>query len=408
MFHAGGDDNSIQALSAAVDELASRPVTGTARSLATHAAELHRLASRLEALELRYLAAADAAALGGVDPFGSGAASATHHVAITCNDSHRSVRTLGRTGRWLADFPDFATAAADGHLHARHLRELKALDNPRTHHQLVDAQPTLVDAATTCDWPDFVQVCGYWLLNADPDGAAPDADDPGRHDHVHYRRHRDGTVTGRFRFHALAGQAFTTALDAQDQRCFRNDSVAGTHRAASRRRADALLTLVATGHAADGRHRITPLVNIVMSEAVAENTLARLADPSVPRIHLDGSTDHRSELIDGTPIHPDHLTAALATAVFRRVVLDARSRVIDTAANARSFPPWMKHLLLIQARGRCQAPGCDAPLPWLQADHIHPHTRGGPTRLDNGQILCDPHNKHKRDHPPEPGTRHAA
>ncbi|MDH5521559.1 MAG: HNH endonuclease [Acidimicrobiia bacterium] len=33
----------------------------------------------------------------------------------------------------------------------------------------------------------------------------------------------------------------------------------------------------------------------------------------------------------------------------------------------------------------------------MQADHITPHSRGGPTKLSNGQILCDPHNKKKRD-----------
>jgi len=76
---------------------------------------------------------------------------------------------------------------------------------------------------------------------------------------------------------------------------------------------------------------------------------------------------------------------------------DPESKAVDVAVNTRSFPPWMKHVLLVRARGRCQIPGCDTPFPWLQADHVKPYSRGGPTKLTNSQILCDPHNKWKRD-----------
>lgn len=39
--------------------------------------------------------------------------------------------------------------------------------------------------------------------------------------------------------------------------------------------------------------------------------------------------------------------------------------------------------------GRCRATED------LQADHVHPHSRGGATSLDNGQALCRRHNKRK-------------
>lgn len=43
---------------------------------------------------------------------------------------------------------------------------------------------------------------------------------------------------------------------------------------------------------------------------------------------------------------------------------------------------------------RCQAPGCGS---WedLQADHIHPESKGGPTTLENLQTLCRPCNMRK-------------
>jgi len=108
----------------------------------------------------------------------------------------------------------------------------------------------------------------------------------------------------------------------------------------------------------------------------------------------------RCELIDGTPIHPRWAFSALLSAQIRRLILSTDSQVLDLGRSVRTFPPHLKQLLLILARGRCQQPGCDAPASWLQADHLIPWSRGGPTNLTNGQILCDPHNKAKRDRLP--------
>ncbi len=133
---------------------------------------------------------------------------------------------------------------------------------------------------------------------------------------------------------------------------------------------------------------------------MADNAIARLLDPTVSPVELDGrDPDRRSEFIDGTPVDPRLALVAVAVARFRRVVFDANKKIIEASAQSRSFPTWMKHLLLIRARGRCRASGCDAPYAWLQADHVQPYSRGGPTNLTNGQMLCDPHNKWKRDLP---------
>jgi len=122
----------------------------------------------------------------------------------------------------------------------------------------------------------------------------------------------------------------------------------------------------------------------------------RQPDPWRLPVDHDNPT-RRCELIDGTPIHPRLALAAAATAHVRRLVLGAESEVLDLGRTVRTFPRHLKQLLLILARGRCQSPGCDAPLAWLQADHYIPWSRDGPTSLANGHILCDPHNKKKRD-----------
>jgi hypothetical protein len=140
-----------------------------------------------------------------------------------------------------------------------------------------------------------------------------------------------------------------------------------------------------------------PLINIVASSTVAEQTLARLDDDSV-EIGLDfQDPDGRCEFVDGTPVHPAFLLAAFGTAVFRRHVFGARGRPPDVSVNARSFPTWMKNAALIESRGRCSSVGCDAPFHWLEADHKKPHAKGGETSLGNVQSLCRPENQAKSD-----------
>jgi hypothetical protein len=65
----------------------------------------------------------------------------------------------------------------------------------------------------------------------------------------------------------------------------------------------------------------------------------------------------------------------------------------------RRFSRADKAVLLARAGGRCERHGrltrrccrTDA----LEADHVHPHSRGGRTVLSNGQALCARHNRLK-------------
>ncbi|WP_347352821.1 DUF222 domain-containing protein, partial [Intrasporangium sp.] len=54
-------------------------------------------------------------------------------------------------------------------------------------------------------------------------------------------------------------------------------------------------------------------------------------------------------------------------------------------STARLFPAGLRRFLIARD-GVCRTPWCDAPI--RHADHIHPHTDGGPTSQLNGQGLC--------------------
>ncbi len=390
----GGD---LRLLEEAIDTVLSAPLSClSAIDLAQRACFLERLGTRLEAAKTAALAAADSAAEAPATFKALGYRHVIDYVADNARADARDVRRLSKIGMWLLDFAVFTEAFATGHLSRRHIKELMALDKPNTRHHLVESQEMLVEAAQACDFPDFVNVCAYWLNAADPDGEEPA--ETAAKSGLTYKKHSDGSVSGRFWFDPLIGQAFRQLLDDESQRLFRRDAEESVSRSVGGRNGAALVNLMVRGAKSGGNSQITPLINLVIGQELADNMLARLlgdtnevVEPSFTDIN------RRCELIDGTPIHPRLAMVAFAVARFHRMVFESPSKIVDIASDARCFPSWMRLALLVTARGRCQIPGCDAPFPWLQADHVRPHSKGGPTALSNGQILCDPHNKWKRD-----------
>ena len=392
----GGDrGGDLERLNKALRDVHEVPLSCLgAVELAERAVALEQAAAQLDAARCAVVAAASEAVEG---PGAFKALGFRHAVDFIVDRSRcdaRDVRRLNRTGRWLLDFPVFAEAFADGMLTHRHITELRGLDKPKVHHHLVESQEMLVDAARDLDFRDFVNVCAYWLNAADPDGDEPV--EQAAKSGLSYKKNSDGSVSGRFRFDALTGQAFRALLDQETQRLFRQDHEDGVKRSQGSRQGTALLNLMTRGSVKGGNSQITPLIHVVLGEALAENLAEQLADETIEQMEPSfDDINRRCELIDGTPIHPKHAAVAMAAGMVRRTVFRDDGLPIDVAAKARSFPTWMKQTLLVRARGRCQIPGCDAPFAWLQADHVKPHSEGGPTKLANGQILCDPHNKWK-------------
>ncbi len=309
------------------------------------------------------------------------------------------VREDQRLGRWLDDFPIFTDAHLAGVMSRSHIKLLRRICNHRNELQLQDDQQNFVSHAERLDFADFEKVVKYWLNASDPDGELPR--EPARKTGVSYRENADGSVSGKFYLDPLSGNAFTTSIGMEAQKLFREDSENNVISSHYMRAGRALTNLAIRGASRPDGTFPTPLVNIVLGEKLAEELLNDLAvESSKPPTPDYNDVDYRCEFLNGTPLHPYWAAIALAAGTFRRVVMDAKSKPIEMSVKSRGFPPWMKHLLLLRARGRCSTIGCDAPLSWLQADHVKPHSKNGPTSLANGQILCDPENKSKRDTDP--------
>lgn len=80
----------------------------------------------------------------------------------------------------------------------------------------------------------------------------------------------------------------------------------------------------------------------------------------------------------------------LCDAVFERVVLDAKSAVLDLGTGVRLATPRQRRALDVRDRG-CTFPGCNRPASWCDAHHVIWFSRGGPTDIDNLALLCPAH-----------------
>lgn len=390
-----------QALGTALDDALAVPLScQPAESLVAFSTALVRLRARFDALVGAAVVAVGSSAEAAGDTGVGRPRRPADVIAARTGADPKPLASQSRLSGWLESFPLFRAAHAAGDLTTDHVRAVRRMDNARTRIALLDAQAYLVEAAQRCTWSEFVRVTRYWVLAADPDGPEPQDRVAGRSCRISKRA--DGSVTARLELDPIAGEAVATAIGHAERRLFRSDSESGSDRTAAQRRADAATELITAGHVgtAGGPGRpAPPLVHLVLSAKVAEQLVAG-EDPCTDPDDVDG----RCELVDGTPIHPRSAAAVTAVATLHRLILGARSQPLDLGRAVRTFPAQLKQALLVAARGRCQIRGCDAPLPWLQADHVQPWYRDGPTATSNGQILCDPHNKAKGSRPPGDST----
>ncbi|MCP5032004.1 MAG: DUF222 domain-containing protein [Actinomycetia bacterium] len=373
--------------------------------------EVQSLVAQIGALNTVFLAKVDLAMLPS-DEHGHSSTGAA--VAAHGGTNPRVTRADQRRGLWLLGFPVIAGAFSSGSISQAHVEAFKGVENPRTTTALLEAQEYLVEAAIRCRWDQFQQVLRYWVHGADPDGEEPNDQNEKRS--VDYSTNGDGSVSGRFRLDPLAGHAFTTTMGRLVQRLWRQDQETGSTRTVTQRRADAFMILVRNGAANPDGNLPGALIHIVMSQTVAEHLLTKVPRTEGPQpqpqpdqthrpadeVPLDpDDVDGRCEFINGVPLHPHFAAAVMATAQFRRLIFSTNGEILEHGHKTRFFPPHAKQALLVKARGRCRYPGCDAPLTWLEADHLIAWNRNGPTNTTNGQILCSRHNKLKNDNPPD-------
>jgi len=384
--------------------LASLPVEQLNRVLVREC----ELVSQAQGLQMAAMQEAEAAGLSAR----YGTRILTTHLA---NETHQPTKALGSArsvALWLNDFPLLHEALMAGDLFRSHVAELKAIDTHRTHHLLVRDQAMLIEAAREVVWTDWKNVVAYWLNAADPDGELTDSSNPNYGMRIRTKANGDVSIT--ILLDPVTGEAFLTMHDAEvkkletNERQTLNENPNAPVTSQVQKNLDALLRLMVRGWRREDGTYPDFLVNIVMSEKVAEDLIARTyghtdpdgdnpldIDPFELPIAWD-DIDGRCETIRGTPIHPKHALGVLLAGKLRRLVMSTESKVIDHGHDIRYFTKTQRNALLVQQRGQCNL-GTQTPYRWLHADHIQPHSKGGPTDLANGQMINGAENLAKRD-----------
>jgi hypothetical protein len=185
--------------------------------------------------------------------------------------------------------------------------------------------------------------------------------------------------------HAEAAGFLSTAVDARTAPRRRpsfledddHDTVVADDRTLAHRRLDALISIATESLASDTGSVAGTAVTVCVTMTL-ESLLSGL-----------GSTQ-----IDGIdePISARTARRLAANAEIIPVVLGSRSEPLDVGRSCRLYTEPQRRALAVRDGG-CIWPGCDAPPGWCEVAHLVPWSRGGPTDLANGALMCAFHHR---------------
>lgn len=353
-----------------------------------------------------------------VDAFTVDVLTAVENQCAHYDDGHASakimMRHLGRLSgaeaagrdrcrRMFAALDDVASSYRRGEVGTDQVRLLSRVwSNPRVRDAMVDKQSWFLELAARLSYPKFERRVRRWEELVDTDGA-----DPG---HAHNRR--NAQLTQNFdtswdlqgRYGSLDGAAMKPVFDAYVQAEFEADWQAATDlhgnaacaddlaRTPSQRRADALKAIFADA-AANRGGPVSPgfVHNVVWSDSTYREMADRFSGQLPKPFDVD---NFRCETLNADPLEPYEAFASSLWNQVRRVVVDAKSTVIDLGT-ARLFTGNARTAVQLSA-SECYWPGCWVPVDQCEIDHLTDHSRGGRTHPGNGAPACGRHNRWKQ------------
>ncbi len=353
-------------------------------------ASLKRVEGATAAIKARLVACAaaakahDAAGMSGTDAY----------LRNRMGLSAREAKKQAELARGLEGMDDAAEALADGHLGAE---QAAALGRAARRGQLGspdEVQKQLLGDATTSSPEALNEKIRRAEQAANDDSLRRDENRA----HARRRASCSRREDGMWQLHALldpiGGEKVATAI-----RAFTTPDAPATtireRRTPEQRTADGLVAAAdaALSAGAPVAGGVRPHVSIIV-RADGEPTPAP-ADRTPPD---DGTAPPRGPARptattgNGATISPDATERLLCDARLTRIVMGARSQVLDVGRATQTWNPAQR--TAITARdGHCRGPGCDRPPDWCHIHHIRWWSKGGGTDLDNGILLCVRHHR---------------
>ena len=408
-------------------DLLDNYMTWSPAALDTELRQLELQARELDARRLAVRAAAENTQTFAVD----GHTSVKAYLRASTNQPSPVVLAETRRARLCRDFPAVGEALMSGRIGVGQIDELVRITrNPRAIAHLDEAQvDMLLGHAEHLSIRNFALAVDHWLLWADPDGAWRDQTESVDHRAGHVTVTNGEVSVSATGGDVLTAEELTKIFDHFVEIEFRNDCETRTAqygdradqyplpRSDAQRRFDALAAIFRLAYVATGDGAMPdPVVNIICDQRTLHDLLGRAGlvltngdatidldtltrqqiDAVLAEFVSDPSTllTRRCETSSGHPVPPQLLIRALLTAHIRRVVLDARSTVIDLGERKRLFTGNARIAATLLER-TCNHTGCEIPADRSQIDHNQSHTDGGPTDQHNAVPMCGPHNRFK-------------
>jgi hypothetical protein len=349
--------------------------------------EIVRGRKEVDAAEAAWLAkVADYSLSGGwaADNYLSAAAAIGDHCHMTRTAATAAVRLAVK----LLQLPELAAAFAAGDTSRAHV-EVVARAYTRTRAAEFDQhQHAVVPLARNATPHDLHQAVTKITDTIDGDGGGAGDNEIYEKRKLHSSVTMDG-VRGSWFLDGEAGMTVNAALDAQMETARILDDA----RTPAQRRADAFVdicrfSLTFGDHPprATKRRRGVPNALMLIDIRMLEQDRGAFV------------ADMRAEYATGGRISQATIERLLCDCDLSRVVIDGPSEVLDLGRSTRN-PSDKQFKALIVRDGHCQAKGCKVPWQFCQPHHIKWWTHGGPTDLDNLQLLCWHHHRqaHKHD-----------
>jgi len=277
------------------------------------------------------------------------------------------------TGRFLDTHSHFAHAAVSGALSGSQIALARRTGKAKYADILSECEPQLVELLAGLDIRSTERAVDHWVKRADAiiDEQAPPIDRPNE---LTYGTTMDDVTHGTFRLNEAAGTEFDKAIQTAMTHTGKDET-----RTAAERQGDALFDIAAffnKNHAGNERPRNLP--NVSLSADISTVT-----------------TDHPEGVNVDTqrPMSPACTDTYLCNCRIHVILRDADGTPHNFGRTFRLVPPQL--FKQVAARdGGCRFPGCDRPVKWTDAHHIHYWRRGGRTDYHNLVLLCSRHHHH--------------
>ena len=306
--------------------------------LADVVSDLHRMTSKLAALDAASVAAFDASGEWSVGGHKTCAVWLRHNLRCAGPEANARVRMARRLRR----MPLTAEALGRGELTTAHVRVLATACDLE---EFADAEALLVDHARELSFRDFERTVRYFRMVVDATSADDEARDQAQRRGLHASKLLDdmGRVDGWL--DPVGFAIFKRELDRLEQKLFEEDwaiaraehgpdaSQSQLPRTGSQRRANALVEMAKRSATApaDGKEP-APLVFVHMDAETFEAALREAGG-----LEGDYPTDRLCELEDGTPITPIQAIELALWGHIRRIVYESPDVLLNVGRKQRLY-----------------------------------------------------------------------